>query len=721
MPGAPKTSLLKMADGGLMSSVSDWATRLVGNSPQAMALRGRSADVDPAPAPAAPVPAPPAPSMGGTVTADNPAGIRFADGGGLRGQTYTKGSLSGGRVVGKGGPVSDQVPAKYSPGEYVLPTDTAQAIGYDKLDAVKDATHTPAAVQRSGLRMANGGAYDPTLNPPGAANVNPQPNPQGVPSAGPANAGGASGGWADNTPLPGGGGIPGNQGGASGSWDAKPLSYTQGLRQGLPDTSAVASGTADDVGSSLAGGHYAGAAVQALRGGLAMVPAALNDTVGAAVRSLAPTAKDVVSAATGDPYSAPAAAPPSLRAPAPAAASVTSVAPAPNAPGANQAGYDADNAAYSKSVQAPQTAAPAQPAADPAADAASYQTQLAKNNAAADDLQATRLRLQPQLDAQSSVLSSPGGATVGTSAADDASAHNASFDADEAKYQAKNALDHNPGLRGVAMANSIMGAQTATAGQQAQKDIASLNNQAANTRAVLENNTTLRGQTMNQQTNERGQDMTLAGHRMSNQVAYAQAMRDQFNKDRSYQMDVQKFGVDQANKNMAERQTAQKNLQDQIVGMIPPGPDGKPDAAGSAQYMTAINADLASKQQVLTQRAAAGDKQAQAALDDFNQHGVGTLDPAYIRSIVNGVKAKGLVDQYATSPLNPVGGTGVVSDAPVTSLRKTSNGFLGLGGEYTATHADGSPAGTIPARAVEGDGSFIGGKRRNDLRSLIHQ
>ena len=80
------------------------------------------------------------------------AGVGMADGG-----TYHKGSLHGGRVVGPGGPVDDKVDAKYSAGEYVLPTDTAQAIGYENLDAIKDATHMPANLQKRGLRMADGG------------------------------------------------------------------------------------------------------------------------------------------------------------------------------------------------------------------------------------------------------------------------------------------------------------------------------------------------------------------------------------------------------------------------------------------------------------------------------------------------------------------------------------------------------------------------------------
>lgn len=74
---------------------------------------------------------------------DNESATEFAD---------------GGKVSGKGGPTDDAVgPVMLSDGEYVLPADTVQAIGRDKLDALRDATHT-FVKPKSGLRgMANGG------------------------------------------------------------------------------------------------------------------------------------------------------------------------------------------------------------------------------------------------------------------------------------------------------------------------------------------------------------------------------------------------------------------------------------------------------------------------------------------------------------------------------------------------------------------------------------
>lgn len=49
-----------------------------------------------------------------------------------------------GFVAGPGTETSDSIPARLSDGEYVLPADTVRAVGVDKLDALRDATHTPA-------------------------------------------------------------------------------------------------------------------------------------------------------------------------------------------------------------------------------------------------------------------------------------------------------------------------------------------------------------------------------------------------------------------------------------------------------------------------------------------------------------------------------------------------------------------------------------------------
>lgn len=62
-----------------------------------------------------------------------------------------------GRVYGPGGPTDDAAGnMPLSNGEVVLPTDTAQAVGYDKLENLIAATHTPVEGAKG---MANGGTF----------------------------------------------------------------------------------------------------------------------------------------------------------------------------------------------------------------------------------------------------------------------------------------------------------------------------------------------------------------------------------------------------------------------------------------------------------------------------------------------------------------------------------------------------------------------------------
>lgn len=96
----------------------------------------------------------------------------------------------GGKVKGKGGPTDDKVgPVALSDGEYVLPADTVEIVGRDKLDALRLATHDfvddSNKPKVSGLRkMANGGPFyvDPEgvasrQMPPGRAVAPYQPPP----------------------------------------------------------------------------------------------------------------------------------------------------------------------------------------------------------------------------------------------------------------------------------------------------------------------------------------------------------------------------------------------------------------------------------------------------------------------------------------------------------------------------------------------------------------
>lgn len=57
-------------------------------------------------------------------------------------------AADGGHIQGPGTGISDSIDAKLSDGEFVLSADVVQAIGLDKLQALQDRYHTPAAVQK---------------------------------------------------------------------------------------------------------------------------------------------------------------------------------------------------------------------------------------------------------------------------------------------------------------------------------------------------------------------------------------------------------------------------------------------------------------------------------------------------------------------------------------------------------------------------------------------
>ena len=94
---------LRFADGG--SFITRWAEGVM--RPNHTAKRLREVDAPPpAPVPAPAPPPPPPPPPNPRATQDNPAGIRFQDGGHVPG-------------TGEG----DKIPAKYEPGEFVVSND----------------------------------------------------------------------------------------------------------------------------------------------------------------------------------------------------------------------------------------------------------------------------------------------------------------------------------------------------------------------------------------------------------------------------------------------------------------------------------------------------------------------------------------------------------------------------------------------------------------------
>lgn len=169
-----KSKLRKLADGGSPDPavLGTGAAARAGNR-----LSGRARQIDDAVDAAVGTPAP-APAPQQPVEAPKKSGLRAL-----------LGLADGGRVSGPGGRTSDKVgPVMMSDGEYVLPADTVEIVGRDKLDALRLATHDFVDEDNkpkvSGLRkMANGGTFyvDPEgvasrgQMPPGRAVVPYQP------------------------------------------------------------------------------------------------------------------------------------------------------------------------------------------------------------------------------------------------------------------------------------------------------------------------------------------------------------------------------------------------------------------------------------------------------------------------------------------------------------------------------------------------------------------
>lgn len=667
----------KMADGGLIRL----AKRLVGNSEEAQQLRGRGYDQVMAPAPAAP-PAQPR-ETAAPITAENPNGLRFADGG-----NYRMGYNNGGKVVGPGTGTSDSVPARYSNGEYVLPADTAEHIGYDKLDAIKDATHTPAAVQR-GLRMANGGmAYDSDTNIPGGLNArNQSPAYKAIPGIGPQDA----------SVGPGAGGVLPPVGGERNANSLRG-GFLDPVTGAFPGSRAVGRGFTEDL--QAAGQQPSMAAkigMGAYATGKAMLAAPLGlaeDVLEPATRFLRPVTTGAVNAAntavTGnakpllaDPADASSAAPPAATpTPAPAAPAASNV-PGQDAsmPGQDpgrgpmlrgMGGMDMGGG-VSKFTQGGKTL---------------YSNVTGNDN---DKLMSGRpgVSTVPGMS-QQAIDAALGGQSAGQTSADN-------------QIRAANLRDGVDINRGTSQ--EIAGRAASEQETLARSPLGTPGRAFAQKQLVTgqEQATLRRGQDITERDNVRTNNTSLTNSAATNKLGIFNAQREQGN-----WRDTHAAGRNDAE--FTQRQQSKKNLHEDIAGMLPPTADGKPDMDTAARYSVALNADLASKQVELQAKAKAGDAGAAAALADLQKNGHGALGEGYTRNFINGMKVKDLAEKYSTSRFNPTGGRAVLDDAPRTGLRKNSSGFFGLGGSYTNDQGD-----DIPARAIEGDGSYIGGLRRNDL------
>lgn len=283
------------------------------------------------------------------------------------------------------------------------------------------------------------------------------------------------------------------------------------------------------------------------------------------------------------------------------------------------------------------------------------------------------------------------------------------FDKDRQNYLLERGLNSTDRHTRAAAAEAIgrMG------GNDSSERVAALHEQGETLRSNTANRTQMAIHTANNAVSLRGQDVTARGQDISARTAATQARMEQMQKDRAYNLDVQKFGAEEAKRNFDQRQTSVKDTHEFIKTVIPPGADGKPDDATAARYTTAMNAMVDQRKQALQDHLAQNpnDAQAKAELAHISDKGLGALDETAKRKFLVGLRASDVATQNH-SVLNPIGGTAVDSQAPITSLRRRPGLIFD---DYVSNRGD-----VIPARHIDKTGSTlgIGGLRNPDYDIL---
>jgi hypothetical protein len=157
--------------------------------------------------------------------------------------------------------------------------------------------------------------------------------------------------------------------------------------------------------------------------------------------------------------------------------------------------------------------------------------------------------------------------------------------------------------------------------------IAGLRERGETQRAIAANQTQAGIHRENNAATRYGAELGLQGHRMSNDVARAQAMRDQGNKDRQYTLDVAKYGTEVADKNRAASEGAAKAEQTGLENRFRTTDDkgnNVADHAKIASYNIAVDATLPS---LITELLAAGTPEARSKAQELQTRGRAALGP----------------------------------------------------------------------------------------------
>lgn len=183
---------------------------------------------------------------------------------------------------------------------------------------------------------------------------------------------------------------------------------------------------------------------------------------------------------------------------------------------------------------------------------------------------------------------------------------------------------------------------------------------------------------MLQGTTLRGQDLDMYGKQLSSNTTRAIARMEQMQKDRAYQLDVEKFGLDVAKQRLTQRDSNAAQFKSKIEAMYP-GEDGKPDANKVALATRGVNAYLDSqvqRAQQIAQQLPPGSPEQRAALDAVEQlqtGGANAIDPTRLQQLLKQLELQGKAEA-GHSALNPFKPGYVHSDNPadynITGERK---------------------------------------------------
>lgn len=551
----------------------------------------------------------------------------------------------------------------------------------------------------SSLKNPYGAPHGEVQRPPGKLALLPEKSMAWMEGAGPSR--------------PGGGVGDGGVRGAGSAGSPGLLTYGESLKVGLPDTTAIVQGTHEDVRHALGRGRYASAAMKGLRGSLALPFGALNDTVGAAARSLKNPAEDAVRGLLGmeDRPESPAAAPTPSAAP--------SLAYQPN-PTDQRLAAGTQRSPLNGPVPPPSS--PSQPAVASGREVVPGvynhgRGQYSDNPngmgmpegftgrpSAQNDAILQRMSDQSQAESMARVGMSQYNAEVQRAQAinaDERARHNSPaarmqrladpFTAEgralrNLRMDIDSSLDRKGRPTGETQAlvdqyKAATGAYLEEPGQQ----------RIAETERHKSDNA-LRGN-MYQADSSRASyaytaDQKLRGDVINTQASLrnnrARLQYDMAKDQRDYNLNVEKYGVEKSANALKQREASEKNLREQILGQLPPvrDKDGKmvPDEQGAAQYMRAAYARLGERESALRQELQQNPKNAQAAaeLESLRHYGVAALsaDPSANNQFMTGMQARSDARGDAGwAPWSADRGAGA-SSKPITSLKWDDGSLL---------------------------------------------